>query len=298
MPPSAQRMRQLRRRQRALDRGITTYVDAFRWVAGRKSSPRINILVEGDSWFAYPRDWIFVGENSNLINNIFDKLTGRGLVNTLCLASNGDTAEEMLSGAQLRKLTRLIESLGEKLDLLLFSAGGNDVIGPDDLSPLLRDFEAGFTARDCIDEAALASKLEIIVGAYQTLLDLRDTFAPNMKIICHTYDILEPSDEGAELFGGIEVAGPWLLPTLREKGIPEALHVPLVRILLETFRDHLVALQATASVGFFVVDTQGTLRVGHASDWLNEIHPTPSGFKRIGAKIYAQMRAAFPELPA
>jgi len=298
MPPSPQQTRRVRRRRRALQRGITTYVDAFRWVANLKSKPRLNILVEGDSWFAYPRDWIFVGENSNLINNIFANLTGRGIVNTLCLAANGDTAQEMMTGAQLRKLTKLLRSLGGNLDLMLFSAGGNDVIGPDDLDPLLREFQTGFTALDCIDQAALTVKLTAIVGAYQTLLRRRDTHAPNMKVICHTYDILEPSDEGAEFFGGIEVAGPWLLPTLQAKGIPTELHVPIVRILLEAFRDKLLELETTTDNGFFVVDTQGTLRVGHGSDWLNEIHPTPSGFKRIGAKIYAKMREEFPQLPS
>jgi hypothetical protein len=49
---------------------------------------------------------------------------------------------------------------------------------------------------------------------------------------------------------------------------------------------------------FKVVPTQGTLRPGHGTDWLNEIHPTPSGFKRIAKLVWAEARKLEPGLPA
>lgn len=295
MPPSAQRRRQLRRRARALDRGITAYMDAFRWVSANHT--RINILVEGDSWFAYPKDWIFVGENSNLITIMFEHLQGKGLVNTLYLAANGDTVVEMMEKSQLRKLRRVLKTSGSKLDLMLFSAGGNDVIGPDDLAPLIRQYQQGFSAADCIHTTRFDRKVTRIIEQYEKLLKLRDQYAPNMHIITHTYDLLKPSLRGVSLFGGIEIGGPWIKPTLDERNIPDHLQADVVRILLQRFRDELILLQNQTPQGFTVVDTQGTLRVGHRTDWRNEIHPTPSGFKRIARKIFTVMQSQFPALP-
>jgi hypothetical protein len=47
-----------------------------------------------------------------------------------------------------------------------------------------------------------------------------------------------------------------------------------------------------------VVPTQGILRPGHGADWLNEIHPTSSGFKRITKQIWDEARSLDPRLPA
>ena len=44
------------------------------------------------------------------------------------------------------------------------------------------------------------------------------------------------------------------------------------------------------------VDTMGTLT--SKNQWLNEIHPTSGGFKKIAKKVYAQMRSLSPTLPA
>ena len=290
-----------RRRLRAKGLGLTFHLDAFQWVA--KTQDRVNILIEGDSWFAYPKEWLFFGDNANLVQNIFSKLAGKDAVNGLCLADNGDTVDEMLSGKQLKRLTKILRRHGSKVDLMLFSGGGNDVVGPDDLEPLLvqfaDDFQPpnNFSAQDCLVAAKFAAKLDMITKRYEKLLSLRDKHAPQMKIICHTYDILKPSNKGAELLWGVDVSGPWILPTLQERNTPTDFYLPLIEFLLHSFRDRMLALQANHE-NFFVVDTIGTLRPGHGQDWLNEIHPTPSGFNRVGAKIYAKMREEFDDLPS
>lgn len=292
MPAPSQRQR---RRLRAKATGLTNFLDAFKWVAANDAN-RVNVLVEGDSWFAYPKDWLIHGEASNVITSIFSTQARHGSLNGYCVAGNGDTAAEMMSGKQLKSMRKLLKKNGKLFDVCLFSAGGNDVVGPDDLEPLLNTHVAGFTANDCINEAAFVAKLDDIEKHFRTLLQLRKTHAPGMKIITHTYDILKPSDKGAEFLWGVKVSDSWILPTMLKKDIPTDLQTPIVRILLERFRDRLLVLQAEFE-DFFVVDTQGTLRPGHATDWLNEIHPTPSGFKRVAAKIYAEMKAQFERLP-
>ena len=285
-----------RRRLRAKAVGITNSTDAFNWLA-RTESSRINVVVEGDSWFAYPREWLFFGGNSNLVQSIFEPLAKRRVMNALCLASNGDTAKAMMSGKQQSKMRKLLRRYGKKIDLFLFSAGGNDVVGPDDLAPLLNQYQDGFDANQCINQLAFTKKLDDIEKHYKTLLKLRDSHAPNMKIICHTYDYLVPSDKGAEFLWGVEVSGPWILPSLQDKDIPEHLHTAIIEILLDTFRSRLLKLEKTIDNNFIVADTLGTLRPGHGSDWLNEIHPTTSGFNRLARVIYEKIHEQFPQLP-
>ena len=214
------------------------------------------------------------------------------------MASNGDTAKQMLSGKQADHLKKVLRQHGEDLHLMLFSAGGNDVVGPKDLAPLINSFEPGFDAQACINRDNFDAKLADIVARYQRLLKLRDQYAPEMQIICHTYDYVEPSDSPAEFLWGVEVTGPWIKPTLDRKGIPAALGGAIIQQLLIEFKDALVDLQQQTPTGFHVVDTQGTLTPGKPADWLNEIHPTPAGFKKIARKVYSRMKSEFPQLPA
>ncbi len=292
----------LQKERRARLLGKTNSIQAFGDVA--KKSKLINIIVEGDSWFAYPPEWLLGGPNSNVIDHIFGFLSKKKVVNTLCRPSNGDTAVNMTSGSQFKALTKLLKSKGNLVDLYLFSAGGNDVVGKEDLLPLLNPYKNGFTADQCVKKGKLKEKLDKVIKAYEKLLKLRDRHAPDMEIIAHTYDIVKPEDRGAEFLWGVEVIKPWIHPSLTDPtiNIPPALHTDIVRILLGGFGKRLLALE-TRSKKFHVVDTQGTLRIGNHTDWLNEIHPTPSGFKKVAKKIYARMKAVKlkatkPKLPA
>lgn len=292
----------LKKERRARLFGFTNSVQAFGDVAAK--TEQINIVAEGDSWFAYPPEWLIAGPNSNVMDHILDHLTKKGLVNTLCRPSNGDTAVNMMKGSQYKALSKLLKSKGDKVDLYLFSAGGNDIVGEEDLLPLLKPYKDGNTADQCIKKGKLKEKLDAVIGAYEKLLKLRDRLAPDMQIVTHTYDIAKPAKDGAEFLWGVEISEPWIYPSLTHPtiNIPDELHVDIVRILLGGFATRIKALE-TRSKGFYVEDTQGTLRIGHTADWLNEIHPTPSGFKRIARKFYAkirslQLKAGKPNLPA
>lgn len=288
-----------RRRLHAKFTGLTNSVDAFRWVDSHDASPdtrRVNVLVEGDSWFAYPKTWLVHGEASNVVTSIFSRLAKDKALNGLCRASNGDTAREMMTSKQLEAMRKLLKKDGSRFDICLFSAGGNDLLGSAYLASLLREHRDGFAAIDYIDAVQLANKLDDVEKHFRTLLHLRKTHAPQMTIITHTYDFLKPSDHGAEFLWGVEIGDSWIKPTMDDKHIPPAIQHAVVKIMLERFRDKLFALQKEFE-DFVVVDTQGTLRLGHKGDWLNEIHPTPSGFRRIGNKVYGAMREQMDRLP-
>ena len=295
MPPSnAQRRRN--REAQLRKRGITGSPRDFAWLA--RETDRINIVTEGDSWFAYPRKWLLAGPNSNVIDWVVSSVGGKDKANLLRLAVSGDEAVNMIAGEQKHRLAEIFQS--NNVHLLLFSGGGNDVVGKWDMERLLAQYQPGFTAAQCLREDRLNRKLQRITLAYKELLEIRNDYSPEAVVVTHTYDYLTPSGEGASFLWGLVRTKPWISPYMIKRGIPDELQVDVCRILMERMRDCLQALagSAVAKNRLVVVDTQGTLRPGHKRDWLNEIHPTSSGFKRIAKKIYAAMKEQQPGLPA
>jgi hypothetical protein len=286
-----------RREARLKKRGSTSSVKDFGWLC-KNTSGRVGIVSEGDSWFAYPRLNILFGPNANVMDHICAVTSSTGKANVLRLASNGDEASAMMSGPQKHQLAEILSKHGNDIQLLLFSAGGNDVVGQWDMERMLQDFVPGATAKDCIRMDRLKRKVKRVSLAYQELIELRNEYSPNTVIITHTYDRITPSASGARFLWGLVRITPWIHPFLLDRNIPKRLHLPITDILLGSLGDELVAISQRPSVkGFRVVKTRRTLRPGHRGDWVNEIHPTSSGFKKITKKIYAEMRAVEPSLP-
>ncbi|GAC16947.1 hypothetical protein [Aliiglaciecola lipolytica] len=288
-----------RRRRIAAHSGITSLRTDFKYIC-KKHPTRIGIITEGDSWFAYPKKWVLLGADINVIHHIEKVVAKTDKVNMLRLACNGDEAVDMMSGQQKADLESVMQQTSEYVKLILFSGGGNDIVGKRDMPMILNQYEEGFTAQDCIHAARFNRKMDAIMLAYDQLIDLRDEYIPDATIITHTYDLAKPSEDGAEFFWGLIKTKPWIYPYLIEKNIPEQLHLPIVEILLGTLKTRLQALasQPEHLDKLVVVDTQGILRPGNKTDWLNEIHPTESGFKKIAKPIYTKMRELIPALPA
>lgn len=284
--------------EKVLRDGITGDASAFRWAC--QHTDRINIVAEGDSWFAYPKKHLLWGKRSNILDWVARSVYRSKKVNLLRLASNGDEAVAMLAGEQKMQLAEILKSANDRVDLILFSGGGNDVVGKWDMERLLRPYEPGFTATDCIHTKRFQRKLLQIRLAYEELIELRDEYAPSARIVTHTYDFLKPSKVSARFVAGLVSVGPWIYPYLVEKNIPENLHQPVVIHLLTEMRLMLEKLAARPGNRrkLFVVNTQGTLRPGHGSDWKDEMHPTSSGFKRLSRLFYKEMRRLEPGLPA
>lgn len=287
-----------RQKRIAHSTGVTSQIPLFNDMC-KRSPERIGIIAEGDSWFAYPRKWIAVGADMNIVHHIADRIENTGQVNLLRLASNGDEAVEMTSGPQFRTLAKILQKNADQLKLLLFSAGGNDIVGKDDMYPLLRDYTPNASVEECINLPRLEDKLEAIILAYKRLVVLCEDSAPQLKIIAHTYDIAKPWDKGAEFFWGRIKTRPWIYPYLVQRRIPDELHLPVIEYMLTRFAERLMALAADPAFGqrLTVVNTQGTLRPGSNEDWENEIHPSKEGFEEVAKKIYQQMQVFEPDLP-
>lgn len=287
-----------RRRRIASATGLTHFRSDFNYICKRHPE-RIGIVTEGDSWFAYPRKWILIGRDINIVHQIEEIIKGTDTANLLRMACNGDEAINMMSGRQKEVFESVLEKNAPYIKLILFSGGGNDIVGKRDMLALLNDYQEGFSAQQCINAHQFELKLSAVLMAFEQLLELRNRHTPQAKIITHSYDIAKPSKDGASFFWGLIKTKPWIYPYLCQRNIPESLHLEIVEILLGAFRDKLLALTKLPQHldRIYMVDTQGILRPGNKNDWVNEIHPSETGFKKIAKPIYGQMRKLEPSLP-
>jgi len=243
---------------------------------------RKTVVAEGDSWFAYPPKNL-LGGRSNVIN----WLAELGEFNLLQMSSSGDEAIDIMSGKSKMKLVKILNRY--RIDTLLFSGGGNDVVGAYDFDYLLREGKGigSQDFRDYLHLDRLSRRLQSINNAYRDLIDYCDDYSlnPDIRIVTHTYDYALPSRKGAEFLGGllkISKGKSWMYPYLRSKNIPVKHHRPIVRHLIGSLGEQLLTIQQKRPDRIKVVDTTGTILPG---EWLNEIHPGSKGFKKIAEKI-------------
>ena len=256
---------------------------------------RVTIVSEGDSWFAYPAKWL-LGKPPNLVSRISG--WSRGKANFYTMASNGDEAVDMVSGKQKHQLIDILRwhEKGQKrkpVDLLLFSGGGNDIVGSNDFERFIRPYQSGYTPRECLRIRRLKRKIKQIGLAYQELLDIRDHYSPSTQIMTHTYDYPFASLQGANFLGGLIKTKGWMKRFMDEIGIPDELQTQVIREFMDMMAMESLNI-ADKRTGFVVIDTRGTLLDN--SDWVNEIHPDRDGFKAIAGKIYVEIEHRFPLL--
>jgi len=250
-----------------LDQQIVEYRSRYALRVQRGERP-LAILSEGDSWFQYRP----AGKD------VIDYLERMLEVDINNLAKPGDEAREILTGEQKARLTRELSQGpmdGHKYDYLLFSGGGNDLVGSDRFGDWLRDYEEGMSPADVI----VRDKMELALGwlkvAYDALVAIRDAESSQTILVFHGYDFAIPNGKG------VCFQGPWLRPGLVAHGVPEQIRAAVVREFLLVFQ---AFLEQYASEDVIVAPTQSTLG---SLDWANELHPTDDGFERIARVLAA-----------
>ena len=240
------------------------------------------VVAEGDSWFSIAD---VVGHLDDPQGSGSDKDQRQWAL--LRLERAGDEMLTILSGAQRAKLRCYLKRW--EVDALLFSAGGNDIVGPD-LLPLLRDYREGAEARDLVQYSRFERRLHQIQDGYRELLDLLSDVGQTSKVFVNSYDYIEPSKNGAELMGFLKVSGPWVLPYMKERGIPRELRGPVIRLLIDAFAAAVdVVAREPRGVGRMIrVETRDLVK----GDWKDEIHPDRKGARRIAKAFEMELRAA------
>jgi hypothetical protein len=253
--------------------------------ADNPSSPayRRRFLAEGDSWFsagAVP--------TSNLLQQL--RLAQPSIV--LSLAQPGDTIVRMGSLAANPLFRRYLAhpNFAEKWDAVLLSGGGNDLI--DEVDRIIVG-ASGSGAENYVDAAALQRTLTGVSAAYERIVEMRDAAgSPNRGVaLCtHTYDRVTPRNSPAR-FVIVPMLGPWLYRRFQTLGIADRrLRNAISDYVFDRLADTLLGLARTLP-DFRVVDTRDTLKRarpqagGTSFDWLNEIHPTAGGYRKLAAKL-------------
>ncbi len=212
----------------------------------------------------------------------------------LKLAHHGDATTDLLG---VQKRTRLVEALAEarngNFDAILFSGGGNDMVG-NQFRLWLDDAPLGLDPAGAINQSALDDILGVVKTAYLDLIAARNSVARARGIPIK----VKAKDLALQTCVGVCGVGPWLLPSLQSRGwmtAPSGADLDrgaaIVKLILEQFQAFLKAVAADKSNNVALVCTQGILEAG---DWANELHPNPGGFHKITDRFVARLETLFP----
>lgn len=250
-------------------------------VSAAAAAQPMQIFAEGDSWFDYPVPFFGGGVIPRLEN-----LLGIPILN---LAKAGDEARNMLGVDERKILMTQLQNgspAGGAWDVLLFSGGGNDIVG-NPMALWISDFNAAVPPATLINTPRFAAALALVEAAYEDLIALRDSLSPTTQLIFHGYDFAIPDGRGVCGYG------PWMKPTFDLRGFPS---VPMSFLVVKAMLGQFAAmlqLLASRHSNVTVLTTQGTLAPVTAS-WHNELHPSRDGFNKITAVFHAKLQALFP----
>lgn len=240
----------------------------------------LQVLAEGDSWFDYPVP-LFGG-------GIVPRLQSMLGVPILNLATAGDEVRYILGVEQRQKLIKHLRNgcpAGGPWDLMLFSGGGNDIVG-DPMALWVSHWDQRKTPQQHLVQKRFDAALALVRAAYEDLIALRDQLSPSTHIVFHAYDYAIPNGRG------ICHLGPWLKPTFDVKSFPSQLAAhEVVKSMIDQFAGMLSNLALADKVSF--IKTPGTLAPVAAS-WHNELHPSKDGFKLFTTMFYKQIKLLFP----
>lgn len=254
--------------------------------------PDYHVLAEGDSWFN------IVGHTGAFKpRNVLDTLSFNNRPTALVnLAKSGDTATHISQALHDGALEEALRH--RQWDLILLSAGGNDlidaltekgkyVVSGQALS-ILKNNTSPDDFKSFIDDAALSLLKLHLLDAYQRFYHYKtQTVNQYTPVLIHTYDYPTPNSAKARC---ILRLGPWLHAAFKHKRIPETYWYEISDHLFQKLRDVLLDLPAI-DASFHIVNTCDTLQraehkqTGNSNDWLNEIHPNATGLEKIGAKL-------------
>lgn len=210
------------------------------------------LVSEGDSWFQFPL----------LLADVIDVLSDTYAISSLDAA--GDTLEQMLDQDEyIGELDRVSATI------LLFSGGGNDVLGGGDLKTHLRPFDPALTPAQYI-LPSFTALLDRAIGQYDRIFRKLAREAPGVQAICHSYD------------NAIPAKGRWLGVPMAERGITEpGLQRQIIAQLVSRFVDAMKLLIARYEHVHFL-DLRGTV---DADEWYDELHPDDAGYAKVAARF-------------
>jgi hypothetical protein len=258
------------------------------------------LVSEGDSWFQFPL----------LLDDTIDQLEPRYLIWSLDAA--GDTLANM-TGSGREFVEPLVEpTIGPRVRGLLFSAGGNDILGSEPgpegekpvLEKLLRPREANLPPAAHIAEDELEKRLSAIEAGYRHVLETVAAIRPGAFVAGHAYAYALPAFAGDPRSPVWTKHGGWLRDPLARRGFTEpAEQRAIVRALIDRLHERLARLMGGNCPGGayphgWLVDCRDLL--DDVAEWADEIHPTDRhgrGFARVAARFDSVIGRALDASP-
>ncbi len=123
-----------------------------------------------------------------------------GDYNVIKRVESGEEAINLLSGQEKFDFIEVIEKCSAQI--ILFSGGGNDIVGRYDFELFLQKSKSqeSFHKYLCFDR--IKRRLNQIENAYRDLVDYTLTFSKSrrtIKIVTHSYDYAYPRNKGVDL---------------------------------------------------------------------------------------------------
>lgn len=236
-----------------------------------------SILAIGDSWFWYPLP------GGSLITPLGDLVAPKSHF-IFALGNNGAEAFDYVYGKYSRSIRTALKLHGSSLSAAFISGGGNDFAGMNDLRPMLNaDCSAALQAADCFrpsnDAGTLAWLMAKTAESYRMLIgQIMAASRPETFILMHNYDYAYPTGKGV-----FSSKASWLKPALDDAKVPAGLQRDCVKFVIDALSYALETLTQIDPDRVFLVDSRGTLA---ESDWANELHPKPAGFKKIAKSAW------------
>ena len=279
------------------------------------------LLAEGDSWFTIGT--LNLPEASNILFKLELTVT-TAIVNC---AYPGDTLQHMVDNVNDPYFDRLLcrKRFSSYWEAILISAGGNDLIDATQVGPLDRngirvpiDQRLLLTPDEAsqnlsatgpdryISEGGWHRLAKYLQTNFRELTQRRDKGpSKGRPLFTHTYSIptIRPS-------GTLGNPRGWLYPALAAFDIPDASRQGVTSALFGRLRMLLLGLdQASgkpeALPNMHVFDSAGLTDVvaaepgsqGLSNDWINEIHLSPNGYRKLGVAFGPWIEKVLSQYP-
>ena len=253
------------------------------------STNKLPILVsEGDSWFQFPV----------LIKDVIDHLEDDFLI--WSIGAGGDTLENMVENPEYLDA---LDRFKDEVSGFLFSAAGNDIVGRNRqtrkaaLFDILKDFNGSETdIEGHINIDLFEQRIADIKEGYTTVINnirSKPEFK-NLPIFVHGYDYVYP-------FPGIPLdkrnpthalPNQWLGKPLDKRGILNRIQRRnILKFMIDRLYTMLEEISANPKeTGVWLVDCRGAMP--RVTDWADEIHGTPEGFRKVADRFLPVISAA------
>jgi hypothetical protein len=265
-------------RRRGRDNRYRSPLYSIRFLEDLRDFPDApSVLSEGDSWFGYP-----FGKDLN------DQIAELGSFNVRHFEKAGDElVDDMMDGRQKKLIKKALKE--DQFQLMLYSGGGNDVVG-DNLKNYICTDSSGIGPHRRVIKSAIDERVNELQEQYIELIELVAENQVNCPIVVHGYSDIIPSDKGFEILG-FKITGPWVKPTLDNKGVPEEQQADVINYIMDLFNQMLLKLSQQYS-NFHFIDLR--LEKLTKRDWANEIHPTSRGFKKLAKHYEDKLKQLIP----